>query len=153
MNPTIERVQSQNQFNAAANVATDQLRRLLVVWIGRKAWKISGHGGAVAKLKAELDQLASIAGWNQPGQPFVSLICRHGCLSAFFRGTFAGCQLSTDLYLGRIDDDGILSRLDAWERLRTDYDAEEIRAASERAYELEKEARKLRQSFSVFSSR
>ena len=71
MIPTTERVTAQNQLNAAANVAQEQLRRVLVNWIGRKAWKISGHGGPVAKLKTELDQLSSAAGWNQPGEPLV----------------------------------------------------------------------------------
>ena len=64
MIPTQARVDSQNQFNAAANVAQDQLRRVLVDWIGRKAWKISGHGGAVAKLAAAVDSLSDAAGWN-----------------------------------------------------------------------------------------
>ena len=153
MNPTKERVESQNQFNAAANVATDQLRRVLVAWMHRKAWKISGNGGAVAKLAAELKGLSDAAGWNQQGAPFVCLVCRHGSIQAFFRGTFAGCQLSSDLYLGRVDDDGILTRLDEIERLRTDYTVAEVKTATERAYELESEARTLRRSVAVFSHR
>ena len=71
---------------------------------------------------------------------------RHGALSAFFRGTFAGRQLSTDIDLGRVDDDGVLSKLNAWERRRTDYTVQEVRTATERAYELECEARQLRRS-------
>ena len=153
MTPTKERVESQNQFNAAANVATKQLRRVLVAWIGRKAWRISGNGGAVAKLAAELKDLSDAAGWNEQGQPFVCVLCRHGCLQAFLRGTFAGCQLSSDLYLGRVDDDGILTRLDEIERLRTNYTVAEVKTATERAYELESEARILRRSVAVFSHR
>ena len=45
MIPTQERIDSQNQFNAAANVAQDQLRRVLVDWVGRKAWKVSATAG------------------------------------------------------------------------------------------------------------
>ena len=146
MIPTQQRIDSQNQFNAAANVAQDQLRRVLVDWVGRKAWKVSGHGGAVVKLAAAVDSLSDAAGWNQQGAPFVCLVCRHGSLSAFFRGTFAGRQLSTDIELGRVDDDGILSSLNAWEPRRTDYTVDEVRTATERAYELEAEARQLRRS-------
>lgn len=153
MIPTIERVTAQNQLNAAANVAQEQLRRGLVNWIGRKAWKVSGHGGPVVKLKAELDQLSAAAGWNQPGEPLVSVIVRHGVIQAFFRGTYAGRQLSTDLYLGRVDDDGILMQLDAWERRRTDYTVAEVQTATERAYQLECQARELRRTVSEFLNR
>ena len=145
-----DRIDSQNQFNAAANVAQDQLRRVLADWIGRKTWKISGSGGAVAKLAAAVAGLSDAAGWNQQGAPFVCLVCRHGCLSAFFRGTFAGRQLSTDIELGRVDDGGILTKLYGWEPRRTDYPVEEIRVTTERAYELETEARQLRRSVSEF---
>ena len=100
MIPTQQCIDSQNQFNAAANVAQDQLRRVLVDWIGRKAWKVSGHGGAVVRLAAAVDSLSDAAGWNQQGAPFVCLVCRHGALYAFFRGTFAGRQLSTHIDLG-----------------------------------------------------
>ena len=151
MTPTKERVQSQNQFNAAANLAAQQLHRVLTPWADRKVWKISGDRGAVAKLAAELKALSRAAGWNQQKQPFVSVLCRHGCLYAFFRGTFAGCQLSSDLYLGRVSDDGVLTRLDQIERLRTDYTVAEVKTATERAYELESEARTLRRSVAVFS--
>ena len=146
MIPTQQRVDSQNQFNAAANVAQDQFRRVLVDWLGRKAWKTSGHGGAVAKLAAAVDSLSDAAGWNQQGQPFACLVCRHGCLSVFFRGTFAGRQLSTDIDLGRVDDDGILSKLYAWEPRRTNYTVQQVRTATERAWALEAEARQLRRS-------
>ena len=146
MIPTQQRVDSQNQFNAAANVAQDQLRRVLADWFGRKAWKVSGHGGEVAKLAAAVDSLSDAAGWNQQGAPFVCLVCRHGVLSAFFRGTFAGRQLSTDIDLGRVDDAGVLTRLNAWEPRRTDFTVQEVRTATERAYELETEARQLRRS-------
>lgn len=145
-----DRIDSQNQFNAAANVAQDQLRRVLVDWVGRKAWKVSGSGGAVAKLAAAVAGLSDAAGWNQQGAPFVCLVCRHGCLSAFFRGAFAGRQLSTDIELGRVDDSGTLAKLYGRQPRRTDYTVEEIRATTERAYELEREARQLRRSVSEF---
>ena len=153
MIPTVERVTAQNQVNNAANVAQEQLRAVLVDWMGRKAWKVSGHGGPVAKLKTALCDLDAIAGWNQPGGPMVSVIVRHGLIQAFFRGTYAGRQLSCELFLGRVDDDGILTQLDAWQRRRTDYTVEEVQRATERAYELECEARTLRRSVSDFLSR
>ena len=153
MIPTIERVTAQNQINNAANLAQIQLRAVLADWIGRKVWKISGHGGPVAKLKTAFADLDAIAGWNQPGGPMVSVIVRHGLIQAFFRGTYAGRQLSCDLFLGRVDDDGILTQLDAWQRRRTDYTVEEVQRATERAYELESEARTLRRSVSDFLTR
>ena len=153
MIPTTERVTAQNQLNNAANVAQEQLRAVLVDWMGRKVWKISGHGGPVAKLKTALADLDACAGWNQLGGPMVSVIVRHGLIQAFFRGTYAGRQLSCELFLGRVDGDGILTRLDAWERRRTDYTVDEVRRATERAYELECEARKLRRSVSDFLNR
>ena len=52
-----------------------------------------------------------------------------------------------------MDDDGILTQLDAWQRRRTDYTVEEVQRATERAYELECEARTLRRSVSDFLSR
>ena len=59
--------------------------------------------------------------------------------------------LSADVYLGRIDDQGNLSRIDPPLARRTDYTVEGVREASDRAYQLEVEARSLRSSISDFT--
>ena len=109
-------------------------------WVGRKAWKVSGRRGR-CELAAAVDSLSDAAGWNQQGAPFVCLVCRHGALSrsSAGRSPAGGCG---DIDLGRVDDDGVLSKLNAWERRRTDYTVQEVRTATERAYELECEARR-----------
>jgi len=157
MQATLEQVQARNQFNALCNLTEGHLVRLLSEWQDQKVWKVSGHGGAVAKLQKQFDQYCQQNGYNQQGKPFLSLVGRYGALNVFIRATcYPGGEgtpinLSADIYLARFNDQtGVMTRLLECYKRRVDYTLEEIKEKAERAYALEAEARELRSSISDF---
>ena len=157
MQATLEQVQARNQFNALCNLTEGHLARLLSDWQDQKVWKVSGHGGAVAKLQKQFDQYCQQNGYNQQGKPFLSLVGRYGALNVFIRATcYPGGEgtpinLSADIYLARFNDQtGVMTRLLECYKRRVDYTLEEIKEKAERAYALEAEARELRSSISDF---
>tara|TARA_R100000951_G_scaffold108852_2_gene105358 strand:- start:1635 stop:2111 length:477 start_codon:yes stop_codon:yes gene_type:complete len=157
MQATLEQVQARNQFNAFCNLTEGHLVRLLNDWQDQKVWKVSGHGGAVAKLKKQFDQYCQQNGYNQQGKPFLSLVGRYGALNVFIRATcYPGGEgtpinLSADIYLARFNDQtGVMTRLLECYKRRVDYTLEELKEKAERAYALEAEARELRSSISDF---
>ena len=157
MQATLEQVQARNQFNALCNLTEGHLVRLLSEWQDQKVWKVSGHGGAVAKLQKQFDQYCQQNGYNQQGKPFLSLVGRYGALNVFIRATcYPGGEgtpinLSADIYLARFNDQtGVMTRLLECYKRRVDYTLEELKEKAERAYALEAEARELRSSISDF---
>ena len=60
-----QRINAQNEINTVANEVEGHLIRLLSDWQGIKARKISGWGGFVKKLEAQLDEYAGRHGFNE----------------------------------------------------------------------------------------
>lgn len=151
---TPEAVAAQNTINALANEIEGHLIRLLSGWQGRKAWKVSGYGGMVAALRGEFDRYCEAHGYNrhdaEPVCPvWLNLYSQHGCLVLHLR--HLPSALKVECYLGRVDDAGVLTRLEGCKHRRTDFTPEEVRAAFERAYQLESQARELRSAFREFA--
>lgn len=150
---TQESVNARNTFNALANEVEGHLIRLLSEWQGRKAWKVSGYGGMVAALSLAFDRYCADHGYNlreaETNCPvWLSLYNQHGQIIANLR--HLPSALKAEIYLGRVDDAGVVTRLSDCRKRRTDYTAAEVTARFEKAYQLESEARELRSSLCDF---
>ena len=150
MQVTLQTVQKRNAFNNLLNFVERDLISILGGWNGQKVWKVSGHGGMTAKFKKAVELYTDSKGYRDPETDvFVHLIVRHNSLMAFVRNRMD--VLSADIYLGRTDDNGNLCRIHPPLARKTDYTVEGVREASDRAYQLETEARSLRSSISDFT--
>ena len=150
---TEARIQAQNTLHAEANLIEGHLLRILSPYQGSKVWKISGYGGAVAKLKAQLDLYCFHHGYNQPEQPYwLNVHSAYNSLLANLR--HRNSALSLEIYLGRFDETtGNLTQLCEGQKRRTDFTLAEVKQALAEAGELEEKARQLRSSISVFARR
>lgn len=149
-----ETIEARNTFNTIANEVEGHLIRLLSDWQGRKAWKVSGHGGMVAALNSAFNTYCASHGYNvrdcEPPCPiWLSLYCRHGQIVANLR--HLPTAQKEEIYLGRTNDAGILTQLYECRKRRTDYTAAEVAAAFQKAYQLECEARELRSAMRDFT--
>ena len=150
MNITLQTVQHRNAFNNLLNFVERDLITILGGWDGQKIWKVSGGGGLTAKFKKAVDLYTDSKGYRDPETDvFMHLSVRHNGIVAFVRNR--ADALSADIYLGRVDQDGKLCRVDPPLARRTDYTVEAVKYASDRAYQLEVEARTLRSSISDFT--
>jgi hypothetical protein len=152
---TVESVNNRNAFNALANEVEGHLIRLVSEWQDRKVWKVSGHGGLTAGFKATFNAYCADHSYNIPhidGNPtsrvWLNLYCSYNQIIANLRDL--NSALKVDLYLGRVDDAGIVDRVSACHQRLTNYTVESVSGAFKRAYELETEARVLRSSVSDF---
>ena len=147
-------VATRNGLNSKAMEAQQRLVALLTPYLGRKIRKISGYGGYVAKLQAELDRYCSDHGYNVKDEgcwlniyaSYTTLLARVSVHSSTARPVV--------IHLGGFDDQtGILTRLNDSIKRRTDYTLSEVEAALSKAYQLEAEARELRSSVSDLTTR
>jgi hypothetical protein len=150
---TDERIQAQNTLHTEANLIEEQLLRILSPYQGSKVWKISGYGGAITKLKGQLEQYYSDHNYNQPDQPYwLNVHSSYNSLLANLRHRNAA--LSLDIYLARFDETtGNLTKLCEGQKRRTDFMLAEVKQSLAEARELEEKANKLRSSISVFARR
>jgi hypothetical protein len=148
---TEDRIKAQNILHAEANMIEGQLLRILSPYQGAKVWKISGYGGAISKLKGQLEQYCSDHGYNRPGQPYwLNVHSAYNSLIANLRHHNA--SLSLDIHLGRFNENtGDLTKLHEGQKRRTDFTLEEVKQSLAEAKELEERARQLRSSISVFA--
>lgn len=151
---TAQQITDQNNINGLANEIEGHLLRILSPYQGLKVRKVSGHGGYVAKLQAELDRYCSDHGYNVQGQPcWLNIYASYTTLLATVRNHTNRCK-PTDMYLGRFNDEtGILTHLGEGGKRRTDYTLAEVEQALTKATELEEQARQLRSSVSDFTRR
>ena len=151
---TAERIKDQNAIHGEANVIEGHLLQILSPWQGLKVRKISGQGGYVAKLQAELDRYCADHGYNVEGQPYwLNVYASYTSLIARVKDHTSTAS-PVELYLGRFNDQtGILTQLGEGVKRRTDYTLSEVEQALATAYQLEEQARELRSSVSVFSKR
>jgi hypothetical protein len=152
---TVESVNNRNAFNALANEVEGHLIRLVSEWQDRKVWKVSGHGGLTAAFNSAFNSYCADHNYNKPhteenptSRVWLNIYCQHGQIVASLRDLTSA--LKVDLYLGRVDDAGIVNRISACHQRLTNYTVESVSAAFKRAYELETEARVLRSSVSDF---
>ena len=150
---TAQRITDQNTINGLANEIEGHLLRILSTWQWLKVRKISGNGGYVAKLQAELDRYCADHGYNVQGQPvWLNVYATYSTLLA--RVSDHSAARPVEIYLGGFDDQtGILTRLNEGTKRRTDYTLAEVEGALAKAYQLEDEARALRSSVADLTRR
>ena len=119
--------------------------RILSKWQEQKVWKISGHGGPVAKLKKVLDDYTKSHNYNNQGNAWVTF-CRPVSSFTVVVKMYPkqGPTLSRDLRIGHISNEGIFTELYDCFKRRTDYTLEEVHSAFKKARALEQQARDLR---------
>jgi hypothetical protein len=152
---TAESVNNRNAFNALANEVEGHLIRLVNEWQNRKVWKTSGYGGLTAAFNNAFNGYCADHSYNIPhteanptSRVWLNLYCSHNQIIANLRDL--NSALKVDLYLGRVDDTGVVDRISACHQRLTNYTVENVSEAFKRAYELETEARVLRSSVSDF---
>ena len=138
-------IKNRNEFNLICNEIEGHIYWILSEWEEQKVWKISGHGGPVAKLKKVLDDYAKSHNYNIRGNVWVTFSRPVSSFTVSVRMySEQGPQLSRDLRIGHVNDEGVLAELYACFKRRTDYTLEEVQGAFKRARDLEQQARDLR---------
>ena len=147
---TPEQATAQNEINAIANEVEGHLIRLLSDWQQKKAVKISGYGGFVQKLKAQLEEYYASHGYNvEGGNLWVSVYRSYTSIIASVRILKTGQKV--EIFLARVDEEtGVLTHIHECNQRRTDYTAEDVNAVFAEADRLEAEARDLRNSVRDF---
>ena len=147
---TPERATAQNEINAIANEVEGHLVRLLSDWQQKKAVKVSGHGGFVQKLNAQLEEYSISHGYNvKDGDLWLTVHTAYTSVVANVRNIKTGQRV--EIYLARFDDtSGVLTQLLDCVKRQTDYTAESVNAAFAEASRLENQAREVLSSVSDF---
>lgn len=158
MNLSLE-VTTRNAVNLKAMDAQQRLAELLTPYVGKKARKVSGYGGWVAKLQTELQAFSS----ELHAEGFRAWVgCDHGWIHLDIDTTYkvkelvggghAVAYVKQTVSVGKIDtDDGELLELFDLATLRTDYTVEWVEQTQAEARRLEEEARDLRSSLREFA--
>ena len=144
-------IKSRNEFNLVCNEIEGHLVRLLSDWQQKKAVKVSGHGGFVQKLKAQLDDYNASHGYNVQGGDlglniggdlWLNVYTSYTSVLATVRNIKTGSKV--EIYLARFDDaTGVLTQIHECQKRRTDYTLEEVQSTFKKAKDLEQQARDL----------
>ena len=144
-----QRINAQNEINAVANEVDGHLVRLFSEWQDVKARKISGGGGFVKKLQAQLEEYEQSHGYNSDDW-WLHCYASYTSIIASLRNRKTA--LKVEIYLARFDDEtGVLTRVHECLQRRTDYTLEGVQANINKARELEEQARQLRSEVRDFS--
>jgi len=147
-------IDARNELHRTADRVERDLQALMAAHIGKKVWKISGWGGLTSAVAKKLATVES----ELP--PRYRLIIR-----SEVSGIWADLDVNYDrpeggvnyiresFRIGRRDDDGVMTEADvpAYPEPREQFTLAEVKAAADRAYELEQQARQLRSSIACFN--
>jgi len=146
-----QRINAQNQINARANEVDGHLVRLFSEWQDIKARKVSGHGGFVKKLQAQLEEYEQSHNYNTEDW-WLHCYASYTSIIACLRNRKTA--LKVEIYLARFDDEtGILTHVHDCIKRKTDYTVEGVANNIKKATELEEQARQLRSQVRDFSIR
>ena len=147
-------IDARNNLNAMADQVEPELQALMADHLGKKVWKISGWGGltsAVAKklatIEAELPERYRLIIRSEVSGIWADLQYR-------YRTPDGGYIYSKETFrIGYRDDNGVMTEADtlAYPDGRPQFVLAEVKAAADRAYQLESEARELRSSIACFN--
>ena len=140
-------IKNRNDFNLICNEIEGHIYRILSEWQQQKIWKISGYGGPVAKLQKVLDDYVKSHNYNTRGNAWVTFsrpVSSFTVVVKFYPEQ--GPQLSRDLRIGHLNDEGVLVELYDCFKRRTDYTLEEVQSTFKKAKDLEQQARGLLRS-------
>ena len=147
-------IDARNELNRTADRVERDLQALMAAHKGKKVWKISGWGGltsAVAKklatIEAELPPRYRLIIRSEVSGIYAQLDLNYD------RPEGGVNYIREDFRIGRRDDDGVMTEADtpAYPDGRRQFVLADVKAAADRAYELEKQARELRSSIACFN--
>ena len=147
-------IDARNELNRTADRVERDLQALMASQLGKKVWKISGWGGltsAVAK------KLATIEAELPPRYRLIIRSEVSGIwadLDVHYDRSMGGVNYIKESFrIGRRDDDGVMAEADApaYPEGRKQFVLADVKAAADRAYQLESEARELRSSIACFN--
>ena len=149
---TEKHISARNAVNARADLIESMLRESMRPLIGRKVWKVSGHGGQAAALSRAVESVCEAERLNRDGSRWFLIV--HSdvhwiCADLYVWQEGSGRTVET-MFLGRRDSDGMLTDVDEQPGQRPQFTLQQVKSARARAYELESEARKLRSSVACF---
>jgi hypothetical protein len=151
-------VTTRNAVNLKAMDAQQRVVEILTPYLGKKARKVSGYGGWVAKLEPELERFTN----ELRAEGFRAWVsCQYKWLTLEIDSTYNVKELvggghaveyvKQSVSIGKIDDtDGELIELFDLANLRTDYTVDWVEATRAEARRLESEASELRSSLRDF---
>lgn len=147
-------IDARNELNRTADRVEAELQALMAAHKDKKVWKISRWGGltsAVAKklatIEAELPPRHRLTIRSEVSGIWAELQLRYERPE----GGVHYCKES--FRVGRRDDDGVMTEADtpAYPDGRPQFVLADVKAAADRAYQLESEARELRSSIACFN--
>lgn len=149
---TQKHIDARNAVNARADLIESMLRESMRPLIGRKVWKVSGHGGQAAALSRAVESVCDAERLNRDDSRWFLIVRSdvHWIVADLsIRQDGSGRTVET-MFLGRRDSDGILTEVDHQPGQRPQFTLKQVESARAHAYELEREARKLRSSVACF---
>jgi hypothetical protein len=158
MNLSLE-VTTRNAVNLKAMDAQQRVVEILTPYLGKKARKVSGYGGWVAKLEPEFERFTNelraegFRAWVSCDYRWLNLrIDATYNVQELVGGGHAVAYVKQSVSIGKIDDsDGELIELFDLANLRTDYTVDWVETTRAEAYRLESEALELHSSLRDFS--
>lgn len=158
-------IDARNKLNLKADQVESALLQLMPNFLNKKVWKKSGsHDRSAAFIKA-IDAFEKDHGLDFSNGFYMLMrsdIAWIHCELVYRYeepngdGYAISNTIRADFRIGKRDDDGVLVELEdslTYPEGRPQFDLATVKAAADRAYDLEKQARELRSSISVFASR
>jgi len=158
-------IDARNELNLKADQVESALLQLMPDFLNKKVWKISGYGNPTKTFEKAVDAFEK-AHKVDHSEGFYMLMrseiawihCElvHRYEEPNAGGYAISNTIRADFRIGKRDDDGVLIELEdslTYPEGRPQFDLATVKAAADRAYDLEKQARELRSSVSVFANR
>jgi hypothetical protein len=150
-----KKVELQNQVHALANAIVPGILKALSGFVGKKV--LFANGGWVKEVKSLWTILAESELVKRPGFRYrievsYSSVWFHCDVYGDCGDGFGGHYAKTSHYLGNVEGLILAKVNDAAPDFKTDFTVEEIEATLKQADEMEKEARKLRNSITPFEN-
>jgi len=159
-------IDARNKLNLKADQVEAALLQLMPDFLNKKVWKISGYGNPTKAFEKAVDafekahKIDHSEGFYMLMRSEIAWIhCElvHRYEEPSSGDGYAISNTIRDGFrIGKRDDDGVLVELEnrlTYPEGRPQFDLATVKAVADRAYDLEKQARELRSSVSVFANR
>ena len=159
-------IDARNKLNLKADQIEAGLLQLMPDFLNKKVWKISGYGNPTKAFEKVTDAFEKDNGIDHSGGFYMLMRSEVAWIRCelVYRyeeptrggGYATSNTIRSDFRIGKRDSDGLLVELEdslTWPEGRPQFDLATVKAAADRAYDLEGQARKLRSSISVFANR
>ena len=165
MNVTQRAIDARNKLNSKADQIESALLQLMPDFLNKKVWKKSGSYDRSAAFIKAIDAFEKAHGMDFSEGFYMLMRSEVAWIHCelVYRyeepngdGYAISNKIRADFRIGKRNDDGVLVELEdglTYPEGRPQFDLVTVKAAADRAYELEKQARELRSSISVFANR